>query len=46
MKEVASVLNITTRTVAFHKYRIMGLLGLKNNAELVQYAIRKHLIFQ
>jgi DNA-binding NarL/FixJ family response regulator len=46
MKEVAAILNITTRTVAFHKYRIMALLGLKNNAELVQYAIRKHLIFQ
>jgi DNA-binding NarL/FixJ family response regulator len=46
MKEVAAILNITTRTVAFHKYRIMALLGLKNNAELVQYAIRKRLIFQ
>jgi DNA-binding NarL/FixJ family response regulator len=46
MKEVAAVLNITTRTVAFHKYRIMAMLGLKNNAELVQYAIRKRLIFQ
>ena len=46
MKEVAAILHITTRTVAFHKYRIMALLGLKNNAELVQYAIRKRLIFQ
>jgi DNA-binding NarL/FixJ family response regulator len=46
MKEVADILNITTRTVAFHKYRIMAMLGLKNNAELVQYAIRKRLIFQ
>jgi DNA-binding NarL/FixJ family response regulator len=46
MKEVAAILNITTRTVAFHKYRIMAMLGLKNNAELVQYAIRKRLIFQ
>jgi len=46
MKEVASVLNITTRTVGFHKYGIMAVLGLKSNAELVQYAIRKHLIFQ
>ncbi len=46
MKEVAAILNITTRTVAFHKYRIMAMLGIKNNAELVQYAIRKRLIFQ
>jgi len=44
MKEVAGVLNITTRTVAFHKYRIMELLDAKSSAELVQYAIRNHLI--
>ncbi len=44
MKEVASVLNLATRTVAFHKYRIMALLGLKSNAEIVQYAIRKSMI--
>ncbi len=44
MKEVASVLNVATRTVAFHKYRIMALLGLKSNAELVQYAIRNSII--
>ncbi|PYU18292.1 MAG: DNA-binding response regulator [Acidobacteria bacterium] len=44
MKEVAGVLNLTTRTVAFHKYRIMEVLNAKSNAELVQYAIRNHLI--
>jgi len=44
MKEVAGVLNITTRTVAFHKYRIMEVLHAKSSAELVQYAIRNHLI--
>jgi len=44
MKEVAGVLNVTTRTVAFHKYRIMEVLNVKSNAELVQYAIRQHLI--
>jgi len=44
MKEVAAVLNITTRTVAFHKYRIMELLNAKSSAELVQYAMRNHLI--
>jgi DNA-binding CsgD family transcriptional regulator len=40
----ADVLNITTRTVAFHKYRIMEVLNAKSSAELVQYAIRNHLI--
>jgi DNA-binding NarL/FixJ family response regulator len=44
MKEVAAVLNLTTRTVAFHKYRIMEVLNVRSNAELVQYAIRHHLI--
>ena len=44
MKEVAGVLNITTRTVAFHKYRIMEVLNAKSSAELIQYAIRNHLI--
>jgi DNA-binding NarL/FixJ family response regulator len=44
MKEVASVLNLTPRTVAFHKYRIMEVLNAKSNSQLVQYAIRNHLI--
>lgn len=44
MKQVAGMLNISTRTVAFHKYHIMALLGLKSNAELVQYAIRNSII--
>jgi DNA-binding NarL/FixJ family response regulator len=44
MKEVAAVLNLTTRTVAFHKYRIMEVLKVHSTAELVQYAIRNHLI--
>ncbi len=44
MKEVGSVLNLSTRTVAFHKYRIMAVLGLKSNAELVQYAIRNSIV--
>jgi len=44
MKEVGSILNMTTRTVAFHKYRIMEVLGAKSNAELVRYAVRKHMV--
>jgi DNA-binding NarL/FixJ family response regulator len=44
MKEIASVLNLKPGTVAFHKYRIMESLGLKTNAELLQYAIKHHLI--
>jgi len=44
MKEVASILNIAPRTVAFHKYRIMEQLHLKTTAELIQYAIRNHIV--
>ena len=44
MKEIGSILNMTTRTVAFHKYRIMGALGATNSAELVRYAVRNHLV--
>jgi DNA-binding NarL/FixJ family response regulator len=44
MKEVAAVLAISPRTVEFHKYRIMELLRVKTNAELVQEAIKLGLI--
>jgi DNA-binding NarL/FixJ family response regulator len=40
MKEVGSILNLATGTVAFHKYRMMQTLGLKTNAELLEYAIK------
>jgi DNA-binding NarL/FixJ family response regulator len=44
MKEAAKILNITARTVAFHKYKIMTQLGLKTGAELVQYAVKHRLV--
>jgi DNA-binding CsgD family transcriptional regulator len=44
MKEVGDILHMTTRTVAFHKYRIMEVLGAKNNSDLVRYAVRRHMI--
>ena len=44
MKEVADVLTLTTRTVAFHKYRLMDGLGLNNDAEIIQYALRNHIL--
>ena len=40
MKEVAYKLNVTPRTVAFHKYTMMDQLQLKSSAELVQYAMK------
>ena len=44
MKEAAGILNISPRTVEFHKYRMMQALGITNTAELIQYAIRKGLV--
>jgi len=44
MKEVAVVLRVATRTVAFHKYRIMQNLGLKTSADLIQFAIRSRIV--
>lgn len=44
MKEVASLLNLTPRTVAFHKYRMMEQLKVKSTAELVQYAVKNYIV--
>jgi DNA-binding NarL/FixJ family response regulator len=44
MKEVASVLNVTPRTVAFHKYRVMEELHLETTAELIQFAIKSRIL--
>ena len=44
MKQVAYALNVSKETVAFHKYRIREVLNAKNDAELVQYAVRSHII--
>ena len=46
MKEAADVLQVTTRTIAFHKYRIMEEFGLKTNADIVRFAIREHILPQ
>ena len=44
MKEVADILKVTPRTVAFHKYTMMRQLGVKTTAELVQYAVKQGLV--
>jgi len=44
MKEIASITNLSTRTVEWHKYRMMRLLGVERSAELVQHAIRLKLV--
>ena len=44
MKEIAAVLHVAPRTVAFHKYRMMEELNLKSTAELIQYAVKRHIV--
>lgn len=44
MKETAALLNITVRTVASHKYRVMELLQIKTSAELVRYAVKQRIV--
>ncbi len=45
MQQVADHLHISRRTVRFHKHRIMEELGIKCDAELVQYAVKNSIIF-
>lgn len=44
MKQVADMLNVTPRTVQFHKYSMMQQLGIKTSAELIQFAVRQHIV--
>ena len=44
MKETAHILNVTPRTVAFHKYSIMEQLNLHSTADLVRFALRTPLL--
>jgi len=46
MKEAAAILNVTARTVAFHKYRIMQDFGLANNSELLRFAMKQRVVNQ
>jgi DNA-binding NarL/FixJ family response regulator len=39
-KAIASILNISTKTVEYHKYRMMEDLGIKTTAELIRYAVK------
>jgi DNA-binding NarL/FixJ family response regulator len=39
-KEIAAKVDISPRTVEFHKYQMMEALGAKSSAELIRFAIR------
>jgi DNA-binding NarL/FixJ family response regulator len=44
MKEIAYILQLKPGTIAFHKYRIMDVLGIKTSAGLIEYAIKHHIV--
>jgi len=44
LKEVAKVLGLATRTVAYHKYRLMEEHGLRTNSDLVLLALAEKVI--
>lgn len=43
-KEAGDILNISSKTVEFHKYKMMETLGIKTSAGLVQYAIKHGIV--
>ena len=45
MKEAAFVLNVSPRTVAFHKYTMMEHLNIRSSAELIEYALKSSVAF-
>jgi DNA-binding NarL/FixJ family response regulator len=44
MKEIADILSVSEKTVEFHKYHVMQAFNLKNNAEIVLFALKRNLI--
>jgi DNA-binding NarL/FixJ family response regulator len=43
-KEIASRLDISPRTVEFHKYQLMDSLKLQSSAELIHFAIKNGIV--
>jgi DNA-binding NarL/FixJ family response regulator len=44
MKEIAGILEVSEKTIMFHKYHMMHEFNLKNNADIVLFALKQHLI--
>ena len=43
-KEIAAILDVSLKTVMFHKYHVMDIFNLKSNADVVLFALKKGLI--
>jgi DNA-binding NarL/FixJ family response regulator len=44
VKEIAVLLHVSSRTVEFHKYGLMRILGVRSSAELGAYAVKHGLV--
>ena len=44
MKEIADLLDLSEKTVEFHKHHVMKAFNLQNNADLVLFALKQGLI--
>jgi DNA-binding NarL/FixJ family response regulator len=44
IKEIATILNVSPKTVEFHKYRIMGQLGVRTTADVTKYAVKHGIV--
>lgn len=44
MRQVALLLEISTRTVAFHKYQMMQEHGLKTHSDIIMFAIKQRVL--
>lgn len=43
-REIAAELNVAVKTIGTHRARLLAKMGLRNNAELVQYALEHDLL--
>lgn len=44
MKEAAATMGVSPRTVAFHKYRMMRQIQVRSTAQLIRFAVERHLV--
>ena len=44
IKEIAGILNVSPRTVEFHKTNLVKMLGVKTTAELTRYAVKRGIV--
>jgi DNA-binding NarL/FixJ family response regulator len=44
IKEISRILNLSAKTVEFHKHHVMELFNIQSNADVVLFALKQGLI--